>query len=334
MQEVRSVKTSSNITSKRPSGTSETDRKPMSFTVAHKRLITGLLVLVASGLATDAAAEMWRCPCGGEEFALDDRDTDFKETFKRRHIAAHCARPPLPPPVLSHPDPISPPVRDNDFENQKRDLGGNIRRHSPREVASPQDQFSRERDDLIANIRIPNSFEREKTTLHAEVMPKSRAMSWASLWRSYQDCRDLAYGVAPEADRCAIALSAALDLRPRRSGDFSLKDVAPEKLNEGFRGASVLTRYYVRAAQLAERLSEQLPFGKPPEIFENALIARRKIAGKRGIIYFEDADFRLRSLSWSGDHIDVWDQYFTGSPYAFNNKARRIWFWEFPDEGR
>lgn len=282
-------------------------RQPAPFVV-----LATIIWVIVGGDRIDA--ELWRCPCGGEDHPLDDRDPAFKESFKRRHIVAHCNQ--------SFPAPLPP---GDPVEERRRELLPRL----VRPALPSQERDSQKRDELLSNLKRPTRVELDKAAAVKTLKGKTRAVSWTALWNSYQDARMLATGIAPEANRCAIALSAALDVRPRRASELTLADV-PDAVNAAFRGASVLNRYYIRASELAERLREDPPFGRYPEIFENPREARERMTFRRGIVYFEDGDFRPSRLAWSGDHIDVWNELYNGSPYAFNLNARRIWFWEFP----
>lgn len=162
--------------------------------------------------------------------------------------------------------------------------------------------------------------------------------AFRSLWDYYQYNRDIAKGLAPEQNRCAIVLSMTLGLMPR-ADDKSLRDlgwtedkdilteirkkmVIPEVAK-----AEIAKRYYIQAQQLANRLRSE--WGEP--LIVDGTKARELIAGKNGIIFLQDA-YR----SWffgvrTGDHIDVWnsDQIGSDSSMPFD-KAAKAWFWEIP----
>jgi len=162
---------------------------------------------------------------------------------------------------------------------------------------------------------------------------------FAPLWDHYQYNRDIAKGLAPDQNRCAIVLSMTLGLRPR-AGEASLRDlgghgalsiltqirhrlVIPEVA-----GAELATRYYVQAQQLANRLRDELG---APEVLRGT-DARQRIAGRRGIVFLQDAYRDGGTLGRrTGDHIDIWDG---GRIGAFDvtttpfDQAAQVWFWE------
>ncbi|MFH1982463.1 MAG: T6SS effector amidase Tae4 family protein [Pseudomonadota bacterium] len=128
--------------------------------------------------------------------------------------------------------------------------------------------------------------------------------------------------------RCAVVLSAALDLRPDpKLKEKSLADIDTNIIEPAFRGTEVLERFYVQAQQLADRLARDWHQMKR---YDDWHTARAKLGGHKGVIFFRDADFRLSTLRLSGDHIDVWDGALTGSGYSFS-RAKEIWFWELPN---
>ena len=141
-------------------------------------------------------------------------------------------------------------------------------------------------------------------------------------WNYHQHNRDVAEGLAPEENRCALVLSLTLDLKPRK-GEKSLKDVAsviPE-----VRGADIANRY-VRARELSNRLSDD--WGKPEEFTGEA--AEKALQGRKGVIFF-DGGYGI-----AGDiaHIDLWDgkqgKLADAIPPHFK-QASRILFWKTPE---
>lgn len=161
---------------------------------------------------------------------------------------------------------------------------------------------------------------------------------WNNMVGAYNTAREVVGGMAPEQDRCAMALSAALKISPNEGGGASMSNLPRGGVHSAFQNAGVLPRYYIRAVELKQRLERQAPFGdrgKPPEFYADSKVARVRLAGRRGVIYFEGAvanPERWTSLfDWSrANHIDLWDgeRTVTGYPYR---KAREIWFWEFPE---
>lgn len=149
----------------------------------------------------------------------------------------------------------------------------------------------------------------------------------------------MAEAIAPEINRCAVALSATLGLSPRKEDEVSLKALEPSNVEPEYRGTVLLEHYYIRAHQLANRLKEEETW-KEPEIYHDIDTARVRVAGRRGIIFAEDADLRwfardsrgkARVRTRTGDHIDLWNgAHFGSDTYRFPTQARAIWFWELP----
>lgn len=149
---------------------------------------------------------------------------------------------------------------------------------------------------------------------------------FAPLWKSHQENRAWAAGVAPKLNRCALVLSKTLGIKPG-SGENSLADV--DDLAESAKGQAWLSDYFVQAQQLADRLHRE--WGAPT-IWTSGKDAQAAVAGKKGVIFFEDAYGGWKF--WKGkyiDHIDLWDGEKTGSGHMPFEAATRVWFWEIID---
>ena len=67
-----------------------------------------------------------------------------------------------------------------------------------------------------------------------------------------------------------------------------------------------------------------------PAIYTDGKAAKKKLAGKNGIIFFKDCFTRSGETARRGDHIDLWQ---LGTPKGFDdpdNHAAQIWFWSLP----
>jgi hypothetical protein len=163
--------------------------------------------------------------------------------------------------------------------------------------------------------------------------------SFRALWDYYEFNRDVAEGLAPEQNRCAIVLSMTLGVRPR-AGEASLRDlsgggllsilsqlrhklVIPEVGH-----ADIATRYYVQAQQLADRLASE--WGQP--LTFDGPEARRQIEGRHGVVFLQDAYQAGHSFGRrTGDHIGVWSANHLGdSATTPFDAAAKVWFWEMP----
>jgi hypothetical protein len=130
--------------------------------------------------------------------------------------------------------------------------------------------------------------------------------SFDSLWIDYQKNKVHGIILLPDADRCALVLSLTLGLHPRQDTDkasfqdLSVADIKPER-REGD------GNYYVRAAQLAERL--KVEWGPPRLTGPGALIFSH-IPHSRGVLFvqrsFRYAEFRHHHPTL-GEHIDLWN---------------------------
>lgn len=159
------------------------------------------------------------------------------------------------------------------------------------------------------------------------------------LWDFYQYNRDVAKGLAPEQNRCAIVMSMTLGLEPR-PGEKTLRELGSgEGLSSIFAEirnkmvipavakSEIAKRYYVQAQELANRLERE--WGKPSVI--DGAKAREFISGKKGVIFLQNAYPRARGRT--GDHIDVWNGSRIGSDSTtpFEN-AEKVWLWEIRDQ--
>lgn len=159
------------------------------------------------------------------------------------------------------------------------------------------------------------------------------------LWDYYQYNRDIAKGLAPEQNRCAIVLSMTLGFQPR-PGEQTLQQLGGGGITTIFSEirkkmvippvakAEISNRYYIQAQQLANRLASE--WGAPLVI--DGPKARAVISGKYGIIFLQDAYQSAGSFGRrTGDHIDLWNatRIASDSTMPFD-KAAKVWFWEVP----
>lgn len=159
------------------------------------------------------------------------------------------------------------------------------------------------------------------------------------LWDYYQYNRDVAKGLAPEQNRCAIVLSMTLGFQPR-AGELTLQQLGGEGISAIFTEirkkmvippvakAEISKRYYIQAQQLANRLETE--WG-PPLVVDGPK-ARGLISGEKGIIFIQDAYQSAGSFGRrTGDHIDVWNASRIGSDSTTPfDKATKVWFWKVP----
>lgn len=158
------------------------------------------------------------------------------------------------------------------------------------------------------------------------------------LWDYYQYNRDVAKGLAPEQNRCAIVMSMTLGLEPQ-PGEKTLRqlgsgeglasiftDIRKKMVIPAVAKSEIAKRYYIQAQELAHRLERE--WGKP-QVSDGAN-ARELISGKKGVIFLENAYPRAGSLGRrTGDHIDVWNGSRIGSDSTTPfDQAERVWFWE------
>ena len=168
-----------------------------------------------------------------------------------------------------------------------------------------------------------------------EALQKGAKPPFQSLWSLYQYNRPIAFGLVPSTNKCAIVLSMTLGLTPRQ-GETSLQSLGNKELVATLVGpvktllvapvkdADIASRLYVKAQDLADRLKSD--FGQP--VYLEGKDARQFLAGKRGIVFFKNADLRYRLRPRSGDHIDLWnsDRMASSAGTQFEN-AEKVWFW-------
>lgn len=95
--------------------------------------------------------------------------------------------------------------------------------------------------------------------------------------------------------------------------------------------AEIGARYYLHAAQLANRLRSE--WGAPTEF--DGLDAAKYLNGKQGVVFLDHAYLHFgkpeasTQLFRTGDHLDLWKSTMnaTNSSMPFN-KAQKVWFWE------
>jgi hypothetical protein len=155
----------------------------------------------------------------------------------------------------------------------------------------------------------------------------SSAKAWRDLWNSYQHNRIVAMGFG-HFNKCAVVMSATIGVKPSH-GEKSLADLDSKELDASIRKERWLRDYFIRAQELANRLEKK--WGTPLK-GAPTLVAKR-IAGKRGFIFFVDA------YKGGIDHIDLYDGQHIGCRLTTDGQpnltgpsdpfktAKRIWFW-------
>lgn len=118
----------------------------------------------------------------------------------------------------------------------------------------------------------------------------------------------------PYINQCAIRLSMALNGERTLTVDKGTY-TEPKCAHGHARGAESLANW------LYDKIGR-------PKIYTDGADAKKKIAGKNGIIFFKDCFQRDGEATRRGDHIDLWDG-FTGRTYNDDaNLASQVWFWE------
>lgn len=168
-----------------------------------------------------------------------------------------------------------------------------------------------------------------------DAIAKGQKPPFRQLWDFYKYNRPVGLGLVPEENRCAIQLSMTLGLEPK-AGEASLASMGNKALTKSLEGplktmlvarvkdTQIASRYYISAQQLANRLVNE--FG-PPRYLDGKQ-ARAAIAGRRGIVFLQNAYLRPRGRT--GDHIDLWDRdriaaTATSTPFE---RAGKVLFWE------
>jgi hypothetical protein len=178
----------------------------------------------------------------------------------------------------------------------------------------------------------------------AEQIRRLNSVPVERVWESFRQNRDIARGLAPDENKCALRLSMTLGLMPRE-GEASLKDIGNgvnwrtivseiKKKIKGPDGTGVLTevkeaeigkRYYIRAHELANRLTDE--WGDPEELTRET--AKQQLRNRIGVIFFKGGFGFLGN----DDHIDLWDRerWVSETITTFEkatDRAEKIWFWE------
>lgn len=187
--------------------------------------------------------------------------------------------------------------------------------------------------DTLAALRL-SSAAKEEARQNAKAIQDALARGdkppFKPLWDYYKYNRPIALGLVPNENKCAIVMSMTLGLEPR-TGEMSLQDIGNKELVATLVGpiktilvtpvkdSEIAKRYYIQAQQLADRLKRD--WGVP--IYLNGKKARETIAGKKGIIFLENA------YGFRGDHIDLWDSdHIASSSSTPFERADKVWFWE------
>lgn len=165
-------------------------------------------------------------------------------------------------------------------------------------------------------------------------------ISFDELWRNYptnDPCLNPANGKKAYDNQCAIRLGAALE----KSG-VSFKSFRGPRCEFGARGNGMV----LRAQELADWLNTK-PFAHcPASIQVEGKSFHKKIAARKGIVFFKDYWMRDGEKSPTGDHIDLWNmdrltpswQNFTRFTlgigripgiYSDLENSRRVVFWPF-----
>jgi hypothetical protein len=205
----------------------------------------------------------------------------------------------------------------------------------------------------------------------ADAVSRGRQPPFRVLWDYYEFALqyEIAKGLAPDQNRCALTLSLVLGLQPR-GGEVSLAQLREEPvasgavtairslishLAENARDAAHLTgartlpqitdaqiarRYYIRAEDIAARLRD---LWRRDAVYLRGPEARAYIQDKRGIIFLQNYFWKwsqpvrdpLHPLELTGDHIDLWNGERPGSSFEDTlskvEDAELVWFWEIRD---
>lgn len=171
-----------------------------------------------------------------------------------------------------------------------------------------------------------------------EAVAKGRKPPFASLWSVHEQSRDIARGLAPDENRCALRLSITLGLVPREGeatldylGSRQAAQITRDLSGAGLPAGSDLgKRYYIKSEQLAQRLRE---LWKAPAYAQGQEAVEKLLLNKKGVVFFDGGFGWPRSLN----HIDLWDGHKwssydpTQSHTDFSTAAKRarsVWFWE------
>lgn len=197
--------------------------------------------------------------------------------------------------------------------------------------------------DVFAAIRLA-SVAKELAVKNAKAVRDAVARGYKPpfkpLWDFYKYNRPIALGLVPDENRCAIVMSMTLGFEPE-AGEMSLQKLGNRPLVDNLlssirhlnipkpiaapevSNAEIAKKYYVKAQELADRLKRDWE----PIIYRDGKKARESIAGKKGIIFLQNAYRRAGGMT--GDHLDLWDSdHAAASSSSPFEKAQEVWFWE------
>ena len=179
------------------------------------------------------------------------------------------------------------------------------------------------------------------------------------LWRVHHLSRNIAKGLAPEENRCAIVLSMTLGLSPiPEKGDESLNNIETglshqiigqlkkwgKELWKGqdleqyvpflkeIKDTDLAERFYIKSEQLANRLRDEW---SPPSYAHGEKKVKELLLNKLGVVFFKGGFGKPLNLN----HIDLWNgqQWATYDPQGggtdfkqASTRADLVWFWEIP----
>jgi hypothetical protein len=191
--------------------------------------------------------------------------------------------------------------------------------------------------DVLGALRLA-SYAKEEARQNAkavrDAMTRGDKPPFKPLWDFYKYNRPIALGLVPNEKRCAIVMSMTLGVEPQ-TGEISLQDMGNKKLVATLVGpiktmlvapvkdSEIAKRYYVRAQQLADRLKSDWEAQNWEVLYLNGKKAREAVAGKKGIIFIQNA------YGVTGDHISLWDSdHLADSATTPFERAEKVWFWE------
>lgn len=192
-------------------------------------------------------------------------------------------------------------------------------------------------------------------------MPVPGTFRFGTLWDTFRRNQAAAGGIG-DAHRAAFITSMTLGLSPQRPEEISA--FGNPKIVNPFASGPAMARFYLRAEQLASRLTAE--WGHP-DVFIEGKFAEPYVLRRRGVIYFENrlhpgryayAHQAHKIVSGSGlalyspfaekvegtitgidvgwpasvGHIDLWNGERTGRGYGADTvrAAEIVWLWMAP----